>query len=115
MATVMALTAVIFGAEVFVERRIAVDSHIDPAAGIKKKKKVIFFSFFFPFPRSGVKLDHTVNNLRWHSISCITVIFIGTDQQWIERFVPGSRALIDFVIYLVMFSFLSSKKPAHAS
>lgn len=39
VATVMALTAVIFGAEVFVERRIAVDSHIDPAAGIKKKKK----------------------------------------------------------------------------
>ena len=39
VATVLALTAVIFGAEVFVERRIAVDSHIDPGAGLKKKKK----------------------------------------------------------------------------
>ncbi len=39
VATVLALTAVIFGAEVFVERRIAVDSHIDPGAGMKKKKK----------------------------------------------------------------------------
>jgi hypothetical protein len=39
VATVLALTTVIFGAELFVERRIAVDSHIDPAAGLKKKKK----------------------------------------------------------------------------
>lgn len=39
VATVLALTAVIFGAEVFVERRIAVDSQIDPGAGMKKKKK----------------------------------------------------------------------------
>lgn len=41
VATVLALTAVIFGAEVFVERRIAVDSHIDPGAGMKKKKATL--------------------------------------------------------------------------
>ena len=38
MATVLVLTAVIFGTEVWVERRIAVDSYIEPAG--QKKKKV---------------------------------------------------------------------------
>jgi hypothetical protein len=38
MATVLGLTAVIFGTEVWVERRIAVDSYIEPAGAAKKKK-----------------------------------------------------------------------------
>ena len=38
MATVLVLTAVIFGTEVWVERRIAVDSYIEPVG--QKKKKV---------------------------------------------------------------------------
>jgi len=39
MATVLVLTAVIFGTEVWVERRIAVDSFVEPV-GAKAKKKV---------------------------------------------------------------------------
>ena len=38
MATVMVLTAVIFGTEIWVENRIAVDSYIEPAGAAKKKK-----------------------------------------------------------------------------
>ena len=38
MATMLVLTAVIFGTEVWVERRIAVDSYIEPVG--QKKKKV---------------------------------------------------------------------------
>ena len=38
MATVMGFTAVIFGTEVWVENRIAVDSYIEPAGAAKKKK-----------------------------------------------------------------------------
>lgn len=41
MATVLGLTAVIYGTEVWVERRIAVDSFVEPA-GAKKKNKVLF-------------------------------------------------------------------------
>ena len=33
VATVVALTGVIYGAEVFMERRVAVASHIDPGGG----------------------------------------------------------------------------------
>ena len=42
MATVLVLTAVIFGTEVWVERRIAVDSYIEPV-GQKKKKVAPYF------------------------------------------------------------------------
>ena len=38
MGTVMVLTAVIYGTEVWVENRIAVDSYIEPAGAAKKKK-----------------------------------------------------------------------------
>ncbi len=38
MTTVLGLTAVIYGTEVWVERRIAVDSYIEPAGAAKKKK-----------------------------------------------------------------------------
>lgn len=41
MATVLGLTAVIFGTEVWVERRIAVDSYIEPAGASKKKVQTI--------------------------------------------------------------------------
>ncbi len=34
----MVLTAVIYGTEVWVENRIAVDSYIEPAGAAKKKK-----------------------------------------------------------------------------
>ena len=33
VATVVALTGVIYGAEVYMERRVAVASHIDPGGG----------------------------------------------------------------------------------
>ncbi len=38
MGTVMVLTSVIYGTEVWVENRIAVDSYIEPAGAAKKKK-----------------------------------------------------------------------------
>ena len=49
MATVLLLTAVIYGTEVWVERRIAVDSYIEPVGQKKKKVASDFMKAYLGF------------------------------------------------------------------
>ena len=68
MATVLALTAVIFSTEVWVERRIAVDSYIEPAGSAKKKK--VTCSPGTCHTAEGVQIPTQKINSRPFSLSC---------------------------------------------